>query len=253
MMDKKGLVPSLSAKAPALMDVVGQVPSHFSHSSEQIVDGLRALAENPGEVGVGLAALASLAASMRSLQEFRKERQDGREKEDAVWAGRQWAMADESVLAYAGARGQSLEEGLFSVTTEANRFVARSDPRAQALEIALKSPAPERLQGALLFPKHVRDFAALLPPEAGVARNHARLAQLAVAPQEAAAAAERAAHGVITSREPEGAQARAASFALLQSAMFQAVALERGEKVALPESVRQAFRATPRRGRDDAR
>lgn len=236
MADPNISVPSLSAKAPAVVDQVSHPVGSLTEHANSILEGLRVLAENPGvsieEVGIGIAAIASVAATMRSIQEFRKDRSADRFKREALLASNQWAGADGSLIAYATNRGQTFSQALASATADTNRFMPRSDPRAQAIDIALKMPAQERLETSASFDKALSVFGKVVPREAGVAHNHAKLAVLATTPSDAAAAAERAAFGALDRNDANTARSRQASFTLLQAAACRAVAVERGEMLA---------------------
>lgn len=235
MIDPHITVPSLAAKAPAVADQAVRHGSSLSEHASSILEGLRVLAENPGisieEMGIGIAAVASVAATMRSIQEFRKDRSEDRVKREALMASNQWAAADGSLIAYATNRGHDFATALGSATAEINRFMPRSDPRAQCIDIAMKMPVEDRLESAGGFDKALSVFSKVMPGDAGVSHNHAKLAALATSPLEAAAVAERAAFGAVDRGEANTARSRQASFRLLQAAASRAVALERGELV----------------------
>lgn len=235
MFDPSGLIPTSSAKAPAVLDVAAQHAPTLSDMAGSILDGLRSIAENPSlpleEIGIGVAAIASVAGTIRTLQEYRRDRGEERTKQEALRAARRWAEADGSLVAYASKERVGMEAALISATADINRFMPRSDVRAQALDIAMKMPKEERLDTAAGFEDALSSFSKVMPKDAGVAHNHATLARLATDPVEACAAAERAAFGTIERGDAPTGKARAACFSLLQASACRAVALDRDEMV----------------------
>lgn len=225
---------SLGAKAPALGEATARAPSLMEHAGA-IMDSLRALAESPSvpleNIGLGIGAVAAAMTAARAIQEIRKDRGEEGAKRAAEKSARQWAEADGSLVAYAQVRGQGLEGALGSATAEVNRFLSRSDPRAQAIDIALRMPIAERLEAAAGFDGALAAFARAIPRDAGISHNHAKLASMARTPVEAAATGERAAFGALERGDALTSGAREACFALMQASAARAVAIERGEWV----------------------
>jgi len=238
MFDPNGAIPTVSAKAPAVAEIATQHSPTLASMASSILEGLRAIAEHPAipleEIGIGVAAIASVAGTVRTIQEYRKDKGEGRLKRDAQRAATHWAQADGSLIAYAANQRVGVEAALISATADINRFIPRSDARAQALDIAMKMPLQERAETAAGMEGALAGFVKAIPKDAGVAHNHAKLARLAGSPLEAAAAAERAAFGAIERKDPTTAKGREACFALLQAAACRAVALERGEVALAP-------------------
>lgn len=230
--DIVGQAPVVSPKLGAVAEVVTN-PTLIERASS-IFEGIRAVAENPGSMsletlGLGIAAIASAAAAARAIQEIRKDRGEEETKRAAEKSARTWAEADGSLIAYTELRSAGLERSLVSATSDVNRFISRSDPRAQALDIALKLPKEERLASAMGMEDALDDFREFLPCDAGIAQNHATLARLSTTPVEGAATAERAAFGALERGDAVTAKAREACFTLLQASAARAVAIERGE------------------------
>lgn len=231
--------PVVSPKLGALAEVVTN-PTLIERASS-IFEGIRAVAENPGSMsleslGLGIAAIASAPAATRAVQEIFKDRSEMEAKQAeeeikkaAEKSARTWAQADGSLIAYTELRSGGLERSLVSATSDVNRFISRSDPRVQALDIALKLPKEERLASAMGMEEALDDFRKFLPRDAGIAQNHATLARLSTTPVEGAATAERAAFGALERGDAVTAKAREACFTLLQASAARAVAIERGE------------------------
>jgi hypothetical protein len=206
----------------------------WNQCASSIWDAIRGIAENSDalsleNIRLGLSALSSVAASLMAIRKMSKEWGEEGAKRAAEKTARVWAQADGSLIAYAGLRGMGLESALVSATNDINRFVSRSHPGAQAIEIALKMPKEERLAVAMGFEAALEDFAGVMPRDAGIAQNHVTLARLASSPWEAVAAGERAAVGALQRGDAVTARGREACFTLLKASAARAVAIERGE------------------------
>jgi hypothetical protein len=229
----------IATNAPLVVPKVGAVgemvaSSPLTQYASGIFEAIKGIAENPGamsleNVALGVTAIASVAAGLRAIQEIRKDRGEEGTKRAAEKSSRMWAQADGSLIAYADLRGSGLERGLVSATSDVNRFIARSHPGAQAIDIALKMPKEERLASAMAFEESLEAFGRTMPRDAGIAQNHATLARLASTPLEAVATGERAALGALQRGDAVTARGREACFTLLQSAAARAVAMEMGE------------------------
>lgn len=248
MIENSPTVANLVPKMPAVMEVASQVPSLMDRAGG-IFDSIRALAENPAAsietIGLGLAGMAAVASTLQIVSKYRHQRGEEDFKKAAEKSGRQWAQADGSLIAYAGIRGMNQDRALVSATSDVNRFMARSDPRAQALDIALRLSPEERAVQSASFEGSLNDFSRLLPKDAGIAQNHATLARLAATPIEAAATGERAAFGALDRGDAITSGAREACFALLAASACRAVAIEMGERSqeGAPKAVTQAAEA----------
>jgi hypothetical protein len=258
----------IATNAPVLVPKIGAVgevvtSSPLTQYASGIMDALRGIAENPGamsleNIGLGVAAMASVAAGLRAIQEIRKDRGEEETKRAAEKSARIWAQADGSLIAYADLRGSGLERSLVSATSDINRYMSRSDAGAQAVDIALKMSKEDRMASAMAFEESLDNFARVIPRDAGIAQNHATLARLASTPLEAVATGERAALGALKRGDAVTARGREACFTLLQSSAARAVAMELGEwtqdmvkpKVATtaPQEA-EPTPATPKRGR----
>ena len=228
-----GYIPSLAAKAPAVVEQTAAQAGNLTEMASSIFSGLESIAANPNlpleMIATVVGTVGAASAALASWEEIKKNRGERLARRDAVQAAIDWAGADGSLIAYAQNRKMPYEKALVSATAAINRFIPRSDPRAQALDIAMRLSPEDRAAGAKGFDVALEGFSSAMPRDAGVSHNHAKLARLARSPMEAAADAERAAFGALDRGEASAPQAREACYALMEAAACRAVAHERGE------------------------
>lgn len=217
----------LASKVPAAAEAASNTGQSLMGKADSIFEAIRMLGENPmlswEQAALATGAVASAAAAMRAWQNIRQHSKDEDKKKAAIKAATVWRSADESMIAYADLRGGSLEGAIESATGEINKFASRSDPRVQAISIAMMLPPEERDEMAKSLPDSLKELKRALPDDAGISQNHIRLAQLHQDPVQSLAAAERAAYGAITTGDAITASSRRAAFQVLGAAAAQAV------------------------------
>jgi hypothetical protein len=217
----------LGEAARAQGETVAMTSGPLAQKADGIFDSLRALAENPfmswEEAAVATGAFASATAAVSAWRAIVREREERGAKKQALRQATFWREADDSVVTYARLSGQTLEKAMANATGETNKFLSRSDPRIQALDIALRLPPEELEEQAAGFPKALKALEQVLPSDSGIAHNHLRLAALGKTPLEQTAAAERAAYGTLARGEAVTAPMRTACFAVLNTAAARIV------------------------------